>query len=302
MNEDLVRRINLLDHLEQEHPDVPPPPEDAADSWTEAQIRAHYQKRAAQPASLNGVGNHAHVAHDPAANQRPDAAAADVHPDASTGARLGMPEGDNADPDQPGGGRIQPDQPELDPANAPPSLRQHQLTATVAGYRAAAIAHGIPFRQVVLQDSALMYDGYAGLLPAGDVPQVLSIAQCNVDAKADVAEWHPVPTAQPAAGEGRLQLLVWMSTVHVVLVRHRRHGLFPPHDPLLAELAARHGSHAFEKHMAGAASSYQPLPTGGWTTGDAACRAGFDLRMFYQVRWQIYVRCPSTLAICTATL
>jgi hypothetical protein len=63
---------------------------------------------------------------------------------------------------------------------------------------------------------------------------------------------------------------------------HRRHGLFPPGDPLLAELKRRAGSHAFEKHMAGALSSYQTLPDGGWTTGDAACRAGFDLRMFYQ--------------------
>lgn len=65
----------------------------------------------------------------------------------------------------------------------------------------------------------------------------------------------------------------------------RRHGLFPPRDLLLAELASRSGSHPFEKHMAGARSSYQPLPHGGWTTGDSACRAGLDLRMFYQVHF-----------------
>ena len=66
------------------------------------------------------------------------------------------------------------------------------------------------------------------------------------------------------------------------IVIRRRHGLFPPGDALLAKLKERAGSHAFEKHMAGALSSYQALPDGGWTTGDAACRAGFDLRMFYQ--------------------
>ena len=56
--------------------------------------------------------------------------------------------GKNADPSQPGGGRVQLECPELDPINAPSSLRHSQLTATVAGYRAAAIAHGIPFRCV----------------------------------------------------------------------------------------------------------------------------------------------------------
>jgi len=81
--------------------------------------------------------------------------------------------------------------------------------------------------------------------------------------------------------------ILWLKPPHTRLIKPRavcrRHGLFPPHDALLAELLGRRGSHAFEKHMAGAASSHQPLLSGGWTTGDAACRAGLDLRMFYQV-------------------
>lgn len=68
------------------------------------------------------------------AHARADAHHADAHAD------------ENDDPGQPGGGRVQTEQPEIDPANAPPQLRHHQLTATVSGYRAAAIAYGIPFR------------------------------------------------------------------------------------------------------------------------------------------------------------
>ena len=51
-------------------------------------------------------------------------------------------EAKNADTEQAGGGVVQTEHPELDPGAAPSSLRQHQLTATVEGYRAAAIAHG----------------------------------------------------------------------------------------------------------------------------------------------------------------
>ena len=68
----------------------------------------------------------------------------------------------------------------------------------------------------------------------------------------------------------------------------RRHGLFPPHDPLLAELAGTPGSSPFEKHMAGARGPHQLLPEGGWTTGDSAAQAGFDLRMFWLVRLRPY--------------
>ena len=66
--------------------------------------------------------------------------------------------------------------------------------------------------------------------------------------------------------------------------RCRPHGLFPPSDPLLAELAGTAGGQPFEKHMAGAISPHQQLPLGGWTTGDSAAQAGFDLRMFWVVR------------------
>ena len=135
MLEDVVRRINLIDHLEQQYPDVPPPPEEAAETWSEAQIRAYYLRLHGQPASptaiATGAVDNAHQSRRQVASGIPGDSEA--------------PEED-ACPDQPGGGRVQPDQPHLDPASAPPTLRQHQLTATVAGYRAAAIAHGIPFR------------------------------------------------------------------------------------------------------------------------------------------------------------
>lgn len=59
-------------------------------------------------------------------------------------------------------------------------------------------------------------------------------------------------------------------------------GLFPPGDALLAALARLPGSWPFEKHLPGLGSSYQLLPGGGWVTGDSACAAGLDLRLFYQ--------------------
>ncbi len=43
MHISIVERINLLEILEEEHPDVPPPPEEAAERWTVAQIQAHYE-------------------------------------------------------------------------------------------------------------------------------------------------------------------------------------------------------------------------------------------------------------------
>ncbi len=42
IEEDLVRKINLLEILEEDYPDVAPPPEDCVEKWTEQQIRAHF--------------------------------------------------------------------------------------------------------------------------------------------------------------------------------------------------------------------------------------------------------------------
>ncbi|WZN61684.1 thioesterase [Chloropicon roscoffensis] len=42
LEEDIVRKINLLEILEEDYPDVDPPPEDCVEKWTEAQIRAHF--------------------------------------------------------------------------------------------------------------------------------------------------------------------------------------------------------------------------------------------------------------------
>lgn len=63
----------------------------------------------------------------------------------------------------------------------------------------------------------------------------------------------------------------------------RPHGLFPPGDPLLRRLAADPRCQPFEKHLPGEQSCYEPLPKGGWATGDAAAARGVDLRLFYQV-------------------
>lgn len=62
----------------------------------------------------------------------------------------------------------------------------------------------------------------------------------------------------------------------------RKHGLFPPDDPLLLRLSALPRCWPFEKHLPGTKSPYELLPRGGWITGDAAALRGVDLRLFYQ--------------------
>ena len=44
MDMDVVRKTNPLELLEDEHPEVVPPPEGAAEHWSEAQIRQHFQE------------------------------------------------------------------------------------------------------------------------------------------------------------------------------------------------------------------------------------------------------------------
>jgi len=43
MADQLVRRVNLLAMLEEDEPDVPVPPECAAEDWSEAEIRTYYE-------------------------------------------------------------------------------------------------------------------------------------------------------------------------------------------------------------------------------------------------------------------
>jgi hypothetical protein len=38
-----IRRINVVECLQEEYPDVPEPPESAPHEWTEAQIRAYFE-------------------------------------------------------------------------------------------------------------------------------------------------------------------------------------------------------------------------------------------------------------------
>ena len=133
MLDDMVRRVNLLDHLEQQYPEVPLPPDEAAETWTEAKIQTYYLSNIWRPASPVAIADDGAITRHVAA-------------EISCGSVVAAAAAEDACPDQPGGSRVQPERPDLDPTNAPPTLRQHQLTATVAGYRAAAIAHGIPFR------------------------------------------------------------------------------------------------------------------------------------------------------------
>ena len=66
-------------------------------------------------------------------------------------------------------------------------------------------------------------------------------------------------------------------------VPRRPDGLFPPGDALLAELGAQARTYVFEKHLAGRRAPAELLPYGSWASGNAAARAGLDLRLFYQV-------------------
>lgn len=74
-----------------------------------------------------------------------------------------------------------------------------------------------------------------------------------------------------------------VGTLTVRIVPSRENGLFPPGDPLLLQLASEAHTHPFEKHLAGETLPYELLNNGSWTSGDEACQAGFDLRLFYRV-------------------
>ena len=71
-------------------------------------------------------------------------------------------------------------------------------------------------------------------------------------------------------------------------VPSRESGLFPPGDALLLQLASEAQTHPFEKHLAGETSPYELLNNGSWTSGDEACQAGFDLRLFYRVGYYTF--------------
>ncbi len=142
MDAETIRKINLLECLLDEHPDVDPPLDDAAQEWTEQQLRDYFA-RAASTATIkarhapHNEANHSHNARaaGSAASEAPSRAVAGSGGTASSSGSC-----------QPGGGVLQDIRHDLEPANAPPTLRTHQLAATLDGYRKAAIADGIPFR------------------------------------------------------------------------------------------------------------------------------------------------------------
>ena len=83
----------------------------------------------------------------------------------------------------------------------------------------------------------------------------------------------------------------------------REHGLFPPGDPFLMQLASEAGTYAFEKHLAGESSPYELLKNGSWTSGDEAAQAGFDLRLFYKAMSSIhYLALPVHDHVCDGGL
>ncbi|KAL6780719.1 hypothetical protein ACKKBF_B12030 [Auxenochlorella protothecoides x Auxenochlorella symbiontica] len=97
------------------------------------------------------------------------------------------------------------------------------------------------------------------------------------------------PPATPTLAPSRLrthQLAGTAAGYREQVVAHgipsRKHGLFADDDALLLELCASPDMAAFEKHLPGEAGPYQPLPRGGWVTGDEAAARGIDLRMFYR--------------------
>ena len=154
MDAETIRRINLLECLLDEHPDVDPPPDDAALNWTERQLSDHFAGTDQAAVSAATEQPDPPVATTSTSSSpkatAPDGAAQDVRRAAADTS------GDDALPSvscQPGGGVEQRLDVMLDPANAPPALRTHQLVATVDGYRRTAIADGIPFRRLTSPSS-----------------------------------------------------------------------------------------------------------------------------------------------------
>ena len=61
----------------------------------------------------------------------------------------------------------------------------------------------------------------------------------------------------------------------------------------------------FEKHLAGRGGPAELLPRGSWASGNAAARAGLDMRLFYQVRAALPLRAGAehlqlVLSICSS--
>jgi hypothetical protein len=55
MNAALVQKINLIDVLSDEFPDVPDPPEDEFRHWTEAEIRLYFANGGLKPAGSSTI-------------------------------------------------------------------------------------------------------------------------------------------------------------------------------------------------------------------------------------------------------
>ena len=102
-----IRLTNLIELLAEESPDIPYPPPDAAQRWTEAAVRAFFRSGGAELPPQGTAGS------------------------AETAC------------DQPGGGRPQIGS---DWADQPQAVRDGRMATTAEAYRSAALACGIPFR------------------------------------------------------------------------------------------------------------------------------------------------------------
>eukprot|EP00873_Tetraselmis_striata_P018893 jgi/Tetstr1/439157/TSEL_027609.t1 len=150
-----ARKVCLIEALAEEYPAAGEPPDEAADQWSESDIRAWFQQV--------GVGS------------KDTATAASVH----------TAEGGQGSGQQPGGGREQPD---VYGSNAErgeedkEKLAKLQLSNTASAYRTQALADGIPdrpdglFPQNCPVLAALLADGFVPFqkhLSALDAPNKL---------------------------------------------------------------------------------------------------------------------------------
>lgn len=204
MNLDTARKVNLLEFLEEEHPDVTPPPDDASETWSEAKIRHYYTSGGSSvaPTSLSNtltpqqnikipettpprdtsplisavhlpesqptsnIQTGQNVASNPNSSTVSEPFGATTVVDKTKGdawpkpPAAASPELSAQAASQPGGGVVQTEHPDQEQRNAPLALVRNQIAATVAGYRAAVIADGIPYRwvgKIVITLSAISY-------------------------------------------------------------------------------------------------------------------------------------------------
>ena len=149
MDDETVRKINMMEILAGEFPCITEPSEAQLRSWTAEQIRMYYHSGGQLPneglvCSQSGIVGECCVADRHCVQVWLLALKAGFGPPRLNKFHIehrmvGPTE------DQPGGGVVQAADPEAH-RRTPAGARANQLAATVAGYRMQAIADGIPHR------------------------------------------------------------------------------------------------------------------------------------------------------------